>query len=200
MPNSLICVGARLAVPAKSKYPPMKNPLPNRRSIRLPKYDYSQDGVYSVTICTCSRQYLFGEIINCRMDLNEIGVIADNCWRKLPNELTYVHLLKHVVMLNHLHGIIVIDNDGQIAGTASRAPTRTEAFGKPTGGSLPSIIRSYKSGVTRRINQTYPNLYSHIWQRGYYERVVRNERELKSKIDYIITNPDNWEKDPERLL
>ena len=185
-------------MPFRSEYPPMKNKLPTRRSIRLPEYDYSQDGVYSVTICTCNRQYLFGEIINGRMDLNEIGLIADNCWRKLPNELTYIHLLEQVVMPNHLHGIIIIDNDGRISGTASRAPTRTEAFGKPTRSSLPTIIRSYKSGVTRRINYSYPDLYSRIWQRGYYEHDVRNEEELRGIIEYIITNPENWKKDPER--
>jgi len=195
----ILGVWARLVVPVKSRYPLMQNSLPNRRSIRLPEYDYSQDEAYSVTICICSRQYLFGEIVNGRMDLNEVGLIADNCWRKLANELTYVHLQKHVVMPNHLHGIIVIDNDGQVAGTASRAPTRTEAFGKPTRGSLPTIIRSYKSGVTRRINQTYPDLYSRICQGGYYERVVRNEEELRAVIDYIITNPENWDKDPDRL-
>ena len=178
----------------------MSNRVPDRRSIRLPEYDYSQSGIYAVTICAYNKKCLFGGVSNEIMEMNEIGRLVSACWQEIPKQLHYVDLLDYIVMPNHLHGIIIIDNDGRIMGTASRAHTRTEAFGKPSRDSLPTIIRSYKSGVTRRINQPYPDLYSRIWQRGYYERVVRNEKELRGIIDYIITNPENSDKDPDRLL
>ena len=126
---------------SKSKFDPKKH---YRRSIRLPEYDYSQSGTYYVTIVTHYRDLLFGEIVNKEMILNELGKIADECWRAIPEHFTFVELDAYVIMPNHVHGIIVIRDDSR--GTIYRAPTM-EKFGKPIEGSLPTIVRTYKAAV-----------------------------------------------------
>ncbi|MCP9448033.1 MAG: hypothetical protein NNA22_10760, partial [Nitrospira sp.] len=121
-------------------------PCPNRRSIRLKGYDYSQAGAYFVTVCTQDRTCLFGDVADGEMRLNDAGGIARQCWFDIPAHFPNASLDEFIVMPNHVHGIIVVDGRG----TACRAPT--EQFGRPVTGSIPTIIRSFKSAVTKQIN------------------------------------------------
>ena len=172
----------------------------HRRSIRLQEYDYSQAGAYYVTIVTYHRDCLFGEIINEEMILNVFGKIADECWRAIPDHFPNVELGAYVIMPNHVHGIIVITNGETIIGatprrgTIYRAPTENiEQFGKPVKESLPTIIRTYKAAVTRIIGREH-NATS-IWQRNYYEHIIRDEKDLQNKTDYINANLSLWDDD-----
>jgi len=161
----------------------------HRRSIRLPGYDYSQADAYYVTIVTYHRDCLFGEIVNEAMILNDFGKIVDECWRAIPDHFPFVELGAYVIMPNHVHGIIVI-TDGR--GTIYRAPTQ-EQFQKPVAGSIPTIIRTYKASVTRRIGRELNA--TGIWQRNYYEHIIRDEKDLQNKTDYINANPSLWDED-----
>jgi len=176
----------------------MNDPLPKRKSIRLPDYDYSQQGVYSTTICAYERKFLFGTITDAEVRLNRIGKIVLNCWEAIPLHFPTVALLNYIIMPNHVHGIVVIGKN-ESSGAACCAPTGKKTIG-PAKGSLGAIIRSFKSAVSKTVNSEKPDNPMKIWQRGYYERVVRSEKELRGIIEYIITNPENWDKDPDRLL
>ena len=171
----------------------------HRRSIRLPQYDYTQPGAYSITICTYGRMPLFGEIADEAVCLNRFGEMVEECWREIPDHHHRAELDVFVVMPNHVHGVLVL---GQRApgsrGTACRAPT--ERFGEPVPGSLPTILRSFKSAATMRVNQLRGTPGGRVWQRGYYERVIRNERELTAVRRYVLENPLQWELDPENPM
>ena len=173
----------------------------HRRSIRLPGYDYTRAGAYYITMVAWQREELFGEVVDGEMILNKSGRVAQAEWGKLPRRFRQVELGEFVVMPNHVHGIIVI-LDGR--GTAEdipdsiEEPTRrapTEQFRKPIAGSIPTIVRSYKSAVSLRINLMRRNSGSPVWQRNYYEHIIRNEEDYQSKSDYILNNPRNWESD-----
>ncbi len=153
----------------------------HRRSIRLQDYDYAQSGAYFVTICAFQRECLFGEIMNGEMNLNEMGDIAVTTWKWLATHYPYVELDEWVVMPNHLHGIIVRDDRG---GLQTENP-------KPLGG----LIGAFKTVSTKGINQLRNNPGCPVWQRNYYERVIRNERELATVRQYIVNNPMKWALD-----
>lgn len=171
------------------------NQFPNsRRSIRLKGYDYAQAGAYFVTICAHQRAHLFGEIMDGVMQLNRWGEIARMEWFKTAELRPHVELHEgeFVVMPNHIHGIIwLVEN----VGTRRRRVPTAEAFGKPVAGSIPTIIRAYKSAVTYAINKLENSRGAAVWQRNYYERVIRNERELDVIARYIDYNPDAWQFD-----
>jgi putative transposase len=175
--------------------------LKHRRSIRVQGYDYSQAGAYFVTICTQNRKCLFGEIADGRMVVNHAGRIVDQCWYDIPSHFPHIALDQYVVMPNHLHGIIVISEGRGTAccrGTACRAPTTTEEqFGHPVVGSVPTIIRSFKSAATKRINEIRNTPGAKLWQRNFYERIIRNDDELNRIREYIANNPLQWEMDRE---
>ncbi len=173
-----------------------------RRSIRLEGYDYSQAGAYYVTIVTYHRDCLFGGIVDGEMILNDLGKIADECWRAISEHFPFVELGVYVIMPNHVHGIIVITDvdhradagaSARSRGTIYRAPTTQERFQKPVAGSLPTIIRTYKAAVTRRIGREHNA--TGIWQRNYYEHIIRDEKDLQNKTDYIEANPSLWDED-----
>ena len=166
-----------------------------RRSIRLREYDYTQVGAYFVTISAHSREPIFGEIVKGKMRLNEWGKVVAFCWDEIPIHFLNVELDAFVIMPNHVHGIIVIAVDGR-RGTACRAPT-TEQFGKPVANSFPTIIRSFKSATTKRINEIHSNPGVPLWQRNYYERIIRDEDELTQIREYIAGNHFKWGEDEE---
>jgi REP element-mobilizing transposase RayT len=168
--------------------------MKNRRSIRLKEYDYSQSGAYFVTICTHNKECLFGEIVDGKMILNDAGKIVQTVWYEISEHVDHVELDQFVIMPNHIHGIIVL-HDG-CRDTACCAPT-VERFGKLITGSLPTIIRSFKSAITKRINELHETPGQKIWQRNYYERVIRNENELNQVRQYIVDNPAKWDSDEE---
>lgn len=164
-----------------------------RKPLRLREYDYSQSGYYFITICTQNRACLFGKIINDEMNLNEQGKIAQEEWHKTAMIRKNITLDVFIVMPNHIHGIIVIDDETR-RGTARRAlPNRR--FGFSQSNTIPTIIGAYKSAVTKRINQMQGFSSRSVWQRNYYEHIIRNEKSLEEIRDYIIYNPLNWEKD-----
>ena len=181
----------------KSKFDPQKH---HRRSIRVKGYDYSQAGAYYVTIVTWHRDCIFGNVIQppfpaeAHVNLSSFGKIADECWRAIPEHFQNVELGEYVIMPNHVHGIIVITNNGR--GAAMLRPYDGEENPhkinvKP--GSLGAIVRSYKSAVSYRINKEHNA--TGIWQRNYYEHIIRDEKDLQNKTDYIIANPSMWDND-----
>jgi putative transposase len=180
--------------------------FPGRRSIRLKGYDYSQAGGYFVTVVTFRREALFGEIMGGEMCLNELGKIVAECWQEIPAHFPNAEADAFVVMPNHVHGIIFLfennPSDADVSdgrGTIYRAPTITiEQFGKPTIGSLPTIVRTFKAAVTRRAGRELNS--ANIWQRNYYEHIIRDQPDYERVAAYIADNPSNWAEDEENPI
>jgi len=189
----------------------------HRRSIRLKGYDYTQPGAYFVTMVVLNRDALFGQITNGKMNLNPTGQIIRVTWLKLPATFA-VRLDEWVIMPNHFHGIIWILVGAGVRVKQWPDPLSTgEAYGNkvfgvseillpyaspqpPKGtqpGSLNAVVQNFKSVSTRKINQALQTPGSKIWQRDYYERIIRNERELIATRQYIRDNPLRWEQDSE---
>ncbi|NEP14968.1 MAG: transposase [Symploca sp. SIO2C1] len=154
--------------------------LRSRRSIHLPEYDYTQPGAYFITTCSWQRQCLFGDINHGQMKLSRYGETVKFNWFNLTRVYPYVNLDAFVLMPNHLHGIIVL--------TEQAIATRKHH-------GLPEVVRGLKTFSARRINQLRNNRGVPVWQRGYYEKVIRNEQSLQNIREYIINNPLGWEKD-----
>lgn len=163
----------------------------HRRSVRLKDYDYSQAGAYFITVCAHDRECLFGEIVDGGMRLNDWGRVVQEEWLDTAAHHQGVELDASVVMPNHFHGILVIHE-----GIARYAPTSGQ-FGKMTPGSLPAIIRSFKSATTKAISELRGTLAAPVWQRSFYEHVIRNETELNKAREYITNNPLKWDLDSE---
>jgi putative transposase len=172
----------------------------HRRSIRYPGYDYTQPGAYFVTIVTNGHKPIFGKIIDQEICYFDLGNIVKTCWSEIPIHFRDVDVDPHIIMPNHIHGIITI-HEGGCRGTIYRAPTADNQspphseFGKPVRGSLATIVRTFKASVSRIAKQELGLL--NIWQRNYYEHIIRNEQELLKIYDYILTNPNQWLCDPE---
>jgi Transposase and inactivated derivatives len=173
------------------KYDPEKH---HRHSIRLKEYDYTQVGAYFVTICTWGRECLFGEIVDGEMRLNECGHIVTNEWARSCEIRQEIELDEWIIMPNHVHGIVIITN----VGAHGRAPLQhdnTVLHRKPR--SLSSFIAGFKSSATKRINETRGLPGVPVWQRNYYEHVIRNEESLNEIRQYIAENPMRWAEDEE---
>jgi putative transposase len=164
----------------------------HRRSIRLREYDYREAGAYFVTVCTANRECFFGEIVDEAMQLNRLGEIVEDEWHRTAILRPHVSLDAFVVMPNHVHGIICFD--AQEEGKARLAPT-TAGFGHPIAGSLPSILGAFKSASTKRINEARGTRRAPLWQRNYFDHVIRNEQELRCVREYIAANPLRWFED-----
>ena len=158
-----------------------------RRSIRMSGYDYRREGMYFITVCTWDRQSFFGEIVDGAMQLNPYGEIACRYWRAIPEHFPHVALDVYVIMPNHVHCIIAVG-----ARHAVPLPSSLERFGNPVAGSIPTIIRSFKSSVTKHINELRQTPGLPLWQRNYYEHVVRDEDSLLRIRQYILHNPSRW--------
>jgi len=201
----------------KGKY---KMPIDNnnsnkyhRHSLRIKKYNYSLPGAYFITICTYCKENILGYIIDGKIEMNVLGKITVREWLKTFQIRKNIQLYEYIVMPNHFHGIIILtEKKGHNSlcpyknnqkpyncrGTMHRALAH-ESFGKPISGSIPTIVRMFKSAVTREIKRLdYPFLYS-IWQRNYYEHIIRNENELNRIREYIQNNPLRWQYDRENL-
>lgn len=163
----------------------------NRHSIRLKGYDYSQAGMYFVTICAKNREYLFGEIKNEEMILNDLGRIVEKEWMKTPDIRKNVGLDEFIVMPNHIHGIIVINY--KIVGIDCNQSLHK--FG-PQSNNLFAIIRGFKGAATKQIN-SFKTVGTSVWQSRFYDRVIREEKELIRIRQYISNNPGNWQGDIE---
>ena len=157
----------------------------HRRSIRLKEYDYAQAGAYFVTVCTHKRACLFGEIVQDEMQTSDIGALVSRCWDEIPIHFPNAELDSFVLMPNHLHGILVlVDTPQKTCGVL-------EQFGKPVAGSIPTIVRSFKSAVTRAVGARHA-VPLRVWQGNYWEHVVRLETELAQIREYIENNPGQW--------
>lgn len=194
-------------------------------TIRLKGYDYSKPGLYFITLCTQDRAHLFGEIENRKMRLNEAGKIADRCWREIPSHFPNAVLHEYVIMPNHVHGIIELrrdPNNGPADGYPAvvgienfqQQPRRNDPFNqkplkpqrhefqKMIPRSIASIVKGYKIGVTKwfrnNMNESAVDEPFRVWQRNYYEHIIRDRQSFFLISKYIENNPDNWREDKER--
>ena len=174
-------------------------------SVRLRGYDYSQNGAYFVTICVKNCQHIFGKILNGKMKYSEIGKIARDYWRQIPDHFSFVMLGEWIIMPNHLHGIIIINNpvetpnsgvssanDFNASLSFSKSLIETPELGVSTRKNLGIIVNQYKRACTiqyRKINANF------TWQPRFHDRIIRDENEFNGISEYIIFNPQNWEND-----
>ena len=179
------------------------NPTIHRRkSIRLQGYDYSQDGAYFITVCTHNRVPLFGEIVDGVMVLNTAGQIVEKCWYAIPEHFPQVTLDEFVVMPNHVHGIITVGANNVGANDylplpSDETPIQSNEPPRPlqhgTSRTIGSMVRGFKIGVTRWFRAN-TDIHA-VWQRNYYEHIIRNEDAYLKIAEYIQTNPQRWETD-----
>jgi putative transposase len=146
----------------------------DRRSIRLPGYDYSQPGAYFVTLVTAGRQCLFGEVVAQQVDLSQFGRIVTEEWERTPQIRAESELGAYVVMPNHFHGIVIVSSDAlpgsaSDVGASGRSPLRPRG---PSTKSLGALIAGFKSSVTTRINELRHMPGHPVWQRNYYEHII----------------------------
>ena len=159
---------------------------PRRVSLRLPDFDYSQEGAYFITICVKGRRYLFGSVVDGEIDLNEYGKILTATWNDLAFYNPAIKLDAFIVMPNHVHGIIVL--------AGAKAGGETPPLQKPA---LGQIMGYYKYQSTSRIKALMQPAGSAVWQRGYYEHVIRDDQALNRIREYIASNPHRWHLDRE---
>ncbi len=158
----------------------MPNNLPQRKTIRLPGYDYTAFGYYFITICVQNREMYF--------ENNDVKQITEYYWRQIPNHFQNTKLDEFIIMPNHLHGIIIIRRGGV-------TPPATNGSGNPTP-TLGQIIGYFKYQSTKQINIVLKNPPGQkLWQRNYYEHIIRNDESLNRIREYIQTNPENWNTD-----
>jgi len=188
----------------------------HRKSIRLPEYDYSQDGAYFITIVTQNRKCLFGDIVDDEMVLNTAGEMIEEVCKEIPQVIECVELDPYQIMPNHFHAIVLINKSDAVGASLPKPPeggrgcpqsnirpgqTRRSA---PTENriSLPNLIQRFKSLTTRRYIDGVKKYHCRrfdrrLWQRNYYGHIIRNKREHHAFIDYISCNPQNWKDDEE---
>ena len=167
----------------------------NRRSIRLKDYDYSQDGLYFITICINEKECLFGKIEQGKMLLNDAGFMVKNYYLELENKFCNVRCGKYVIMPNHFHCIIHIENTVGVD-LCVNPIKKGEHIGSP----LPRIIQWFKTMTTNAyINgvktKNWKPFNKRLWQRNYYEHIIRNEKSCTEIYDYIVNNPLKWDLD-----
>jgi len=167
----------------------------HRRSIRLPGYDYTQPGAYFVTTCTHDGEPLFGEVIDGIMQPNRFGCILQVCWSNLPRHYPHVVLDEFVVMPTHAHMIIVLAGDPAPVAPSTECTPTGDQVPAPTRHGLPEVVRAFKTFSAQRINTLRRRPGVPVWQRNYYEHIVRNDRALKAIRKYIRDNPLRWRLD-----
>ncbi len=179
-----------------------------RRSIRLRDYDYSHAGAYFVTICAWQRECLFGEVVDEELRLNAFGEIVRKCWDDMPEHFSGVEIDQHVIMPNHFHGIVSIVGAGSPRPGLARNVIKNQIINcgetpENQGGETPplrgvtlgQIVGYFKYQSTKLINQQRNNPGAPVWQRNYYERVIRDEAEWHAIRQYMIDNPIKWAED-----
>jgi putative transposase len=183
--------------------------MKNRRSIRLKEYNYSQSGAYFVTVCTHNRECLFGEIVNGEMVLNDAGRMIEKWFYELPKKFDGIVLDEYIIMPNHIH--YIIENISPVGADLCVCPRNHDITandianrdtGEHTGSPLPRILQWFKTMTTneyiRNVERNgWQPFNGKLWQRNYYERVIRNDNELNRARQYIIDNPAKWDTDEE---
>jgi len=194
----------------------------NRQSNRKAGYDYSQAGAYFVTICTYKGDLIFGDVVDGQMELTDVGEIARNCWTTVPNHFGTVSIDCFVVMPNHVHAIVILHGDAsepehsddsadssRTVGTrhvlslhdhhiSNRRGVMKEGRFYPAGvkpKSLGAVVGSYKSAVTKITNRTLADPPSFLWQKGYHDHIIQDEKSFKKIRGYVLTNPARWDDD-----
>lgn len=176
------------------------DPERRRRSIRFKAYDYSQAGAYFMTICTQDRACLFGEIVAREMRLNDTGRVAEACLLDIPNHFPHVELDAFVIMPNHVHGVVVVTPGftshlvGAIHESPLRPPDDMQIRRKML---LPRIVGRFKMNPAKQINIHRGTPGAPVWQRNYYEHVIRNAESLNRIRQYIVDNSARWAFDRE---
>lgn len=190
-------------------------------SARLQSWDYGANGAYFITICTHNREHFFGKIINGEMQLNELGEFAEKFWADIPIHFPFVELGNFVIMPNHTHGILIINRNGDIIENGNRdahalqalhcnvsavqsesePPFQTESQTEksiqmakisPKPGSISTIIRSYKSVVSKNARLIHSNF---AWQTRFHDHIIRDSRSFENIQNYIMNNPKKWQGD-----
>jgi putative transposase len=184
----------------------------HRRSVRLKDFDYSQPGAYYVTLCTIGRLCLFGEVVDGIMILNDMGRIVEDCWHELPAHYPHVALDAIVIMPNHVHAVIVLVERPDVGADFSSGSDHPRPYKRNidlpersalantrdmSRHALPEIVRAFKASSTFRARRLYRQRDFQVWQRNYYERIVRSEDELNAIRAYIACNPGGWDEDDE---
>lgn len=175
-----------------------KNNIFYRRSLRLRGYDYSQAGAYFITICTNKRKCLFGNIVQNEVNLNELGNAVLDIWYSLPNKYSNIELDEFVIMPNHVHGIIVIKDvveaihELPLQENISSHKNYELSQKERRNMLLPKVIGYFKMNSAKVINQKNSSSGTSLWQRNYYEHIIRNEYELDRVREYIINNQIKW--------
>ena len=164
--------------------------LPERKSPRLKEFDYTTPAYYFVTICTKSRRRLFGNISNSKIELNEKGITVRNCLNQLQEHFTNIELDCFAIMPDHFHGIIILN--GPVGLSSPKTGIKTNKF------SLSQIIAYFKYQSTKGINNISGNSGCKVWQRSFYDRIIRNDRELYNIRRYVELNPLKWEIEKNR--
>jgi len=176
----------------------------HRRSIRIKRYDYSRPGIYFITVCIQGRECLFGEIIHDRMFANEYGRIVQAEWVKTAEMRRDVVLSEFVVMPNHFHGILRIVGNDKVNPTKQEINRQTGSREKgdrqvaPTGPktkSVGAVMAGFKSAVTKQINTLRDTPGAPVWQRNYFEHIIRDDTDYNKITEYILTNPRKWKDD-----
>jgi len=173
----------------------------HRRSIRLKGYDYTQAGAYFVTMCVQDRACLFGRIEDAAMNINEFGYTVLDVWQWLPEQYPYVSIGEFIIMPNHFHCILIIDDACRGGSrTAHDIPHNTHEGGSRTAPtdkrkSVGRLIGVFKTVSTKRINEKRVTPGNKLWQRNYYEHIIRDDSEYQRIADYIVNNPTTWKDD-----
>ena len=167
-----------------------------RRSVRLRGFDYSELGNYFITICTAGKKHILGAIQDRRMILSPAGKAVRAAWFDLPGRYPSIELREFVVMPNHVHAIVSLTQPIRRAlrGAASSAPTNGKPVPCPT---LGEIVRAFKSLSAIEVNHVLDHSGQAVWQRSYYEHIIRHAKEYDQIRRYIADNPIRWDEDPE---
>ena len=171
----------------------MENPLLKRKTIRIKDYDYSNEGMYFITICTKNKIPMLSNIIfdtvgnDALVVPNKIGNIIDECWKNIETQNENIFINEYVIMPNHIHGIIEIKNqkERELKIEKRYGFEVEERRGRR---SLQSILKDFKSVTTRKYNK----IVNMLWQKSYYEHIIRNEKEYYEIVKYIKNNPLKW--------
>ncbi len=163
-----------------------------RRSTRIKDFDYAYPGAYFVTICAQKWQPLFGQIVDGTMQLNHFGEMVCRCWDDIPSHYSNIELDAFVVMPNHVHGIVMILDDLDERAVGARLP---RPYKRKT--TLGQVVAYFKYQSTKRINEMRNLPAVKVWQRNYFEHIVRNTNSLNRIREYILTNPLRWQLDTE---
>ncbi|HEY3132705.1 MAG TPA: transposase [Acidobacteriota bacterium] len=167
--------------------------FPQRKSIRLKGYDYTREGSYYVTLCTQNKKCIFGKVVEGQMELNDLGKIVAGSWKWLARRYSYVELDEWIVMPNHFHGILVIVGTGDLRTVPTDSnPVQKSGKIKPLG----RLIGAFKTVSSTRISQLSSLSASEVWQRDFYDHIIRDRADLLRIRQYIRENPMCWTDDP----